>query len=318
MKTDAIENEKKFITYLNYLTSLRDFIYENYQDYNSFGQFIGNSGSFSRIQGGHCLDDRAVERLLRNAWFTEVQLNLPKEKPEFITYSNHWAAVQLYYACFLSIRGFFMASGSRVDIKHTATLRTISSEIERRPSLFQEPISLLCKGDPEKNTEEYLNLPSEVTINRISSLTSSKRVSFYDSYCMLLRTTRKRQIEKVILEWKRHNTRKRIRKKERESCIDKIQPTSIFDVLYRLRIRSNYEDADLYLLNIEDQTNATNFLNCLTTVAWHTLFVLELIIAKYLRKSVFGRIVSDFLHDETFGFSANLLRRRWPIINNSF
>ena len=318
MTIDAIENELKFLTYFNYLICLKDFIKENYENYQSLGQLIVNSNSFSRIQGGHCRDLSRVKRLMRNAWFTEVQLNLPKEKPEFIAYSNHWAAIQLYYTCFLSLRGFFTASGSNVDKRHTATLSTISSEIERRPALFQEPISLLCRGDPKKSTEEYLNLPSEVTINKISSLTSPERVSFYDSYCMLLRTTRNRQILKNIKEWKDSNDRSRISSGERASCVNGLHSTTIFDVLYRLRMRSNYEDADLYLLNIEDQTNASDFLECLTTVTWHILFVLELIITRYLRKSVFGEIVSEFLNDETSGHSINLLNMRWEIIRNSF
>jgi len=281
---ETSEYEYKFLTYLHYLTSLRNFLKDNCQDYQSFGQAIASSGNFRKIQGGHCQDIDLLKRVMRNAWFTEVQLNLPGSRPELITYSNHWAPVQLYYACFLSLRGFFLSSGSNIDKNHIATLRTISSEIERRPSLFLEPISVMCKGDPEHKTEQYPNLPSGISINRISSLSPSERVSFYDSYCMFLRTTRNRQIETAVNEWKKKHRRKKIGKEKRKCCVDGLPSTTIFDVLYRLRIRSNYADADLYLLNISNECDAVRLYECFTGIAWHTLFVFELIMTKYLGK----------------------------------
>jgi len=130
-----------------------------------------------------------------------------------------------------------------------------------------------------------------------------------------LRTTRNRQIETAVNEWKKKHRRKKIGKEKRKCCVDGLPSTTIFDVLYRLRIRSNYADADLYLLNISNECDAVRLYECFTGIAWHTLFVFELIMTKYLGKSTFGDIVSGFLNDEKSGFSTNLLHRRWEIIS---
>lgn len=313
------KNEIRYQVYLNYLQSLNNFINESCGNYECFGNEIVNQRYFQRIQRNRNINEQDLVKLLRNAWFTEIQLNLPGQHPELINYSNHWAPVQLYYSCFLLSRSFLLASGLNVDPKHTKTLSAIGSIINGRPALFGEPISILCTGNPKNRSECYLNLSSNIDINRsISPLGSSEYTSFYDSYCMFLRTTRKRQLEKLYESWKKNYKKKRIAPRAKREYINALHPTSIFDVLYRLRLRSNYSDADMYLLNIENQLGANEYFESIRKICWHIFFVLELLVSKYIGKRKLRNIIDVFLSMETYGLSDDLLGKRWSIIQNLY
>jgi hypothetical protein len=179
--TAVSENsEIKYKVYLNYLKSLKNFLNESFDDYQEFGTVIANNRYFQRIQRNRNINEQDLVKLLRNAWFTEIQLNLPGQHPELINYSNHWAPVQLYYSCFLLSRTFLLASGPQVDPKHMKTLSAMGTKINDRPDLFGEPISILCTGKPENRSECYLNISSDIHINRsISLLSSLENTSFY-------------------------------------------------------------------------------------------------------------------------------------------
>ena len=125
--------------------------------------------------------------------------------------------------------------------------------IKLRPTLFPQPWRLLYTGAPRLPTISYLNLPSSVTIKQVSTLSNPCLQSFWDFYALFLRTTRERQGENAIAEWKKDNRRKTIPKKKRDEILAKLSPTSLFHALYRLRLRSNYSDAESFLASLRTQ-----------------------------------------------------------------
>ena len=220
---------------------------------------IVNSRSFRRIQAGRCMQPQLVCRLLRNAWLTEIQLGLPSRYSELVSYSNHWAPVQLYYSIYLAIRAFFLAGNRNVREDYTTTLRTISRDVFSRPELFPLPWKILCTGDPSLANIEYLNLSERIQIQPVSSLTSGDHVNYWDSYGLFLKTTRDRQIDKSIKDWKKTEKRKTIRAGERADLVARLSPTSFFHCIYRLRIRSNYSDVESFLVSIERSDDSDKF-----------------------------------------------------------
>lgn len=194
-------DQKRFITYLNYVAAVAKFIVEQYPSSEELCRAVVSSQSFAAIQGGKFRDEQKIQKLLHNAWFTEIQLNIAANYPDFIVYSNHWAPVQMYYAVYLSIRSFLVASGHETHGDHAATLTTISEQIRHRRNLFPQPWDILCLDNPWNNPG-YSGLPDGVTIRSVSSLSSHKYVEFLDSYTMFLRTTRQRLIEKKCEDWK--------------------------------------------------------------------------------------------------------------------
>lgn len=271
---------------------------------------IVNSRSFRRIQTGQCMQQQLVCRLLRNAWLTEIQLGLPSRYSELVSYSNHWAPVQLYYSIYLAIRAFFLAENRNVGEDHTTTLKTISSDVFSRPELFPSPWKILCKGDPSGSNIEYSNLPDRIEIQPVSSLTSGEYVDYWGSYGLFLKTTRERQIDKSINDWKKSNRRKRIRDRERANLVGRLSPTSFFHCIYRLRIRSNYSDVESFLVSIERSDDSAKFNRSLRRICWYTVLVLELLIARYVGRRLFTQWVEEFIRYDSSELGTRLVQRR--------
>ena len=304
----------RFRTYVNYFSSLRHFLKTEYASHNDLVSTITNSPNFAKIQGGRCVDPAQLKKLLWNSWFTELQLHISAPPKDLMPYSNHWAPVQLYYAVYLGIRAYFSASGQNVSNKHAPTLSAITNEIQNRSLLFPYPWRVQCSGDPSDSTFNYSNLPANIQIQPVSSLSPGEDVEFYDSFGMFLRTTRKRQIESRIKQWKHETGRRRIKQAERLIIVKNLSPTSLFDALYRLRIRSNYQDADSVLLTLDLPESAKTYNYGLRSVTWYTMLLFETLIARYLGRRAYESIVDEFAGYDLGKASEYLVQRRWGII----
>jgi hypothetical protein len=311
---EELQETHRFRTYLNYLLSLDKFIPE---DSNLIIKKVIKSRSFNRIQGGRDIDIGKIGKLLRNAWCTEIQLSISSKHSEFLDFSNHWAPVQVYYACFLLLRAFFYSSNQEIKPLHSSTLHSISNEIKIRSNLFPYPWKVLCSGNPDCKKVNYENLPPGLRIAQISPLSNYNKVSFWDSFCMFLRTTRIRQLKQLFNEWKNKKNKKRISPKAKIHYIESLPPTSVFNCLYRLRLRSNYSDADSFLLSLHGTESAFLFNKSLKKLCWSTLLLLELLICKYISKQAFHRIVTDFRNNyRKICIDNNLIDLRWKIISS--
>ena len=308
----------RFRTYVNYFAALSQYLESTYASPGELVSRITENTTFEKIQGGKCANPSLLKKLLWNSWFTELQLHISAPPNELIPYNNHWAPVQLYYTLYLAIRAYFISSGQNVSNKHASTLTTINNEIHNRSYLFPDPWRIQCSGDFQKRSITYSNLPANIQIQSISSLSQSENVEFHDSFCMFLRTTRKRQIKNKIVQWKSDNNRKRIKSTERLQLTNNVSPTSIFDAIYRLRIRSNYQDADSILLTLDLPNIAKQYNYGLRSVSWYSLLALETIIAKYLGRKYYEQIVKEFICYDLGKVSENLVQKRWGIIENEF
>jgi hypothetical protein len=311
---EEVEQGIRFRTYLNYLTCISDFLGDVYSDPARLVKPVIESRSFQSIQRRPCADTERPAKLFRNAWFTEIQMSISAQYEEFVSYSNHWIPVQAYYASYLALRGFFAASGQEVSREHSANLKAIGEEIQRRPSLFPWPWSVVCVGNPEDSSLQFRNLPNGVTILPISSLSASWRVEFWNSYALFLKTTRHRQLEKQCVDWKLDHRRKRVSSSVKQQFIRNLPPTTIFNCLYRLRLRSNYADADSFLLSVHESDEATSFHSSVRKIGWSTLLVLELLTARYLGKGEFESIVDSFRRYDTRNVSDDLIGVRWGTV----
>jgi hypothetical protein len=313
-KHEEADQANRFRTYLNYLSAISDYLGDVYSNLENVVNPMIESAIFQSIQGGRCLDTARLAELLRNAWFTEIQMSISAQYDEFVSYSNHWVPVQAYYSSYLALRSYFNASGQKVGREHSSNLKAIGQEIRRRPLLFPQPWRAVCIGNPETSSCQLCSVPNDVTISRVSSLTSSCRASFWDSYAMFLRTTRLRQLQKQCDDWKDANKRKRVSPNAKRQFISNLSPTTLFHCLYRLRLRSNYADADSFLLSVVGSNDGTSFHAALRKICWSTLLVLETLTARYIGKREFDRIVESFRRYERRGISDDLIGLRWGTV----
>ncbi len=310
---EDVQHALRFRTYLNYLEIISNFLEPCESNPKKLIKNVIKSKTFCDIQGGRCTDFNKLGKLLRNCWLTEIQLNLTFE--DYVSYSNHWAPVQVYYATYLALRAFYVSMGITISHEHSTTLKNIGEDIKRRPELFPRPWKVICIGDP-KNEIEILNHPEGTEFKKSSALNSN--LDIWSSYRTFLKTTRERQLEKICDDWKRSKHKKRISEAQRLTLVNNLAPTSFFNVLYRLRLRSNYEDADSFLVSIQETDEALRFNKALKKISWCTLFTLETLIARYIKKTKFEEIVHSFQKHEKIKLSEELVGKRMELIKEAW
>lgn len=291
-KEDKFDNKEQiaFETYFSYLKSISDSIVENVQEIETFLDEITNNKAFRKIQTKQDLDITKISKILRNSWYTEFQMNQLSLTSEFAGFSLHWAQVYTYYSCYLQIRAYLLSQNQDVNPKHKTTLQHFSQELKKRSKIFPNPWNLLCEKDPENNL--FINKKTEFKNNH--QLSNVAKENPIDNFSKFLRTTRKKELNRKYDEWKKDNNKRRIPPLEKQKIIENTPPTSIYDCLYRLRIRANYEDADTFIFsNIPDEDSET-FHNSLKNIVWISSLILETITAKYLSYKNYIKIVENY------------------------
>jgi len=253
----------------------------------------------TEVQRNTNADIERIKGLLFNAWNSEMLLNLPKYlSVDFVKFSNHWSPVQSYYAIYLSLRSLMVAKNMQTHGDHTATLKDCVSNLISGQKLIPHPWNIVattngyenvgCEALPEINSQEDPSLFSK-NIDKLKA-----------SACMFVRTTRDRMIEEQVRVWKVSNPLNSAKKRlklpagKRNEISIAVRSASIFDALYRLRLRSNYKDADMFLLG-SDSTQAQIYLDALTKITDKTLMMLELYISQSMGKSVFKEAGREYL-----------------------
>ena len=106
-----------------------------------------------------------------------------------------------------------------------------------------------------------------------------------DRLAMFLRTTRKKELDRRFAEERRQNikpgrTWRCLSVQDKERIAKSMAPTTLFDVLWRIRKKTNYEDADTFVLGAGD--DAWRFAQALVIVTDGTVALLEALAAAYV------------------------------------
>ena len=97
-------------------------------------------------------------------------------------------------------------------------------------------------------------------------------------------TTRSRLLAEIFNDARGRNVKKgkqrrNLTNNEKTKIAEKLHPTSIFDFLYRIRVRSNYDDPEMYIYGQGDKSTANHYKNLLRLTA-DLVAVLERIIER--------------------------------------
>jgi len=299
----------RFRTYANYINNLAEVLDRYDYDLNNYLNKIISTKQYKKITGGRILDERKLCKSMRNAWFTEIQINSYKEYEDFIQISAQWIPVQVYYSLFIAIRSYFNSIGSEINKDHKSTLNAISQEIKKRPDIFPIPWKIILEEDPNKTDITLTNINASYSkISKISPL--SYNVLNKDSIGLFLKTTRKREIEKRKDEWKKQNKKKKTPKAVSERIIEKMSPTTIFDFLYRMRISSNYSDVDSFIVFNNNSEEINKFYNSFLKINWYGLAMLEILIIKSYGKKQFIKMAEDFTNKISNVLTKQLIDKR--------
>lgn len=319
---------RRFTVTLHYLRHLEIYLTQAYgrdrELYTGIAAVLAGHRPFLKLMRRPDIDLVAIRRFLEIAWVSELQLCVPAAigSPSVLRYTNAWAPIHAYYSAYMLLQAWFTANGMKsLADDHTATLRSISAQIRDR-GLLPGPWSVLADGNPLGGSCSYIHEPCagacaakievlSVLIGLPSAYTESE---FWARFGTWLRTTREARLRAKEDEWKRKRGRKRIDPTVRLEYARTLHPTSLFDCLWRMRIRSNYRSVEPYLVRYIDEADAQFFHRALVSVTRATLFLMESYLARVIGARHFEALAESFLHDDEHGMTANTLGARLPIV----
>jgi hypothetical protein len=300
------EAEKAFTTYKNYLVHIDSCVGGVYGVGDSLisGLVVDvRSGKkFRSIQRRRITDKQreAITKALTISWTKELQLRIPAAfdtqlLPHLIQGAGHLS----YYSVFHGARALFLASGQQVEPTHSSALATLSTWVKDR-RLFPEPWSAYVEGGPNRGAMALGGLPGYATLSgSVHPLGSPSPETVWDSLRMLLCTTRDRQIEERKAEWRKRAGKKNVPGAEAVRICHNLPATTLFSVLWRLRKRSDYADADAFLEGVTTAHDAELYQNAIVRIVHATLGIFETILIAYVGPDLYHEAAERFLKQAT-------------------
>jgi hypothetical protein len=244
-----------------------------------------------------CSDERAaLDQALRKAWgrLRRVRHHV-EDADDYDEEANAWLPVETYYAVYHAIVAFGIATGQVPPRDHAAALKLVAKEVRR--GLLPHPWSIWCEGCPQTGTvmvhgtarpSELVHVPSSPG----SAAGDERLVTF-------LRTTRQKELERRFADSRTRNvppgrTRRRLTRQEKESAAGTMAPTTIFDLLWRLRKKASYDDPDCFVFGAVDEVDARRFGEALAIIADATVAALEGAMTAYVGLPVVADLARSY------------------------
>lgn len=254
------------------------------------------------------LDIEQIKKLLWNSWSTEYAYRIGEkiDNNEYYKFSLHWNFPQAYYSVYLSMTAFHETQGISNN-QHEKSIKQFGNSIKDKH--YPSVISFYSSG--LKDEFEYYGLKTFSKFPKDNNALS-KIDSLEDAELQLatfLKTTRKinakdKKEKSVSQKDKRFLTdkgepRKSFKKKHWDILYTTIPVTSVFNLLYRLRIKANYRDIESF---INAEIDFKSFHSSLGELIYYLNFIHEAYIAKAIGIDKYEDILKNFpshLNEET-------------------
>lgn len=260
-----------------------------------------------------------VSAALANAWGTELLMLLQAKLlrgDELLRLGNNWAAVQTYYVCYHATHALVLAEGSSPG-RHPGTQRRFVATWVTRP--LSLPPWTLGAGH-----HRYFNLPPGRVIREgLHAWTSCDSDTCWDIAAKALRTTRADAIPEAIMsrrQQKRKERRRsweaeeadrlsrgrkprkppifrlpRLSEAEKEAVERGVRPYSLMDYLFRLRVKSNYEEARMFTEGPADDQSSRQVNTDLQFLGSGTLLLHELQIRQHIGRDQMADLIDGWV-----------------------
>lgn len=278
---------------------------------------------------------------LINAWGTEMLLSLGGQLAtgeELRRLMNNWAVVQAYYVGYHATQALLSARGQPRPESHPKT-QTLFADMWADRSLHLPPWTLAAIDGG------WRNAPPNGIDDSLSPWSSCDAASCWNLAAKALRTTRDDAVRDRISDardrkrstarkaWQEHENRRisagrpprtepsarrpRLTPDEKRKIQEDVRSFTLLDYLYRLRIKTNYEDAAMFIDGPEDDFASAIVHRHLVTIASCTLLVHELHIAAAVGKGRLLTWADTWLAANAPGQALGLALRRDLIDNHA-
>lgn len=259
--------------------------------------------AFKNLQVARTIRTDRVKESLYRGWLTLKALKLlpVSDYPELATTANFWAPVQAYYAAHGLGMAVLIALGADPPQNHRAFRAAATNQIVNR--LIPYPFSITCKGNPSEKkglAVAFENcLVDVLKVRKTSSLENPLYSNQEALIAKALMTTRSRLLAEMFNAARGKNVKKGKRRRnltstEKTKIAGKLHPTSIFDFLYRIRVRSNYDDPEMYIYGQGDEATAQSHYKNLVQLTSDLGVVLERIIERKIGAEELQKLRQEF------------------------
>ena len=271
------EDARAFTTYLNYWTGLADGIQQYYgmDVHTGLLQDLRSRKDFRRLTGrGRPADLSCVGELLRNAWMSQFGLHLiDLDDATRLSVDNHDAPVKAYYATTRVATAWLAVQNAAAPTTHRSLLNAVSTMVTGT-RLLPPPWNMTCSAiKPSPTYSGFQQAPG--TSSNLSPLAPAE-----DRIAMLLRTTRRKALEKRVADIKHHRKLTKAPKGEAERQDAQLLATTVFDFAWRNRTRSHYGDPSMHFAGALDQYRDRAFASNIRTWTDTTMLLFEALIAQ--------------------------------------
>jgi hypothetical protein len=298
----------RYLAYHNYVHALARLVGQLYPTDADLIRTMASLRGFQVFKQSTSADLEDVAVALRHSWYTELMMRRTTDCDSMFPYAIGWSMVHAYYAIHRAMHGYFMVSTNRQPTHHTSMLHVMSNDLRAGDGRFPYPWCTTLDGDPKPIEVMLTHSPMDGPVIISNPMTS--HYNPWQNIGLLLRTTRMRQLDEMIEVWKRQNRTNRLPSGKRNELAAKLMPTTLFDALYRMRRRSNYQDTDSYIFSHASPADTLALHNALVSFAAASLLVFECLIAHATPFGWMDDTVIEFI--EAVGTPAReTIGRRW-------
>lgn len=280
------DEEITFDTYRFYLKEIASILKKEYINLEGLADHF--SKTYKIKPSIHTLDEKIFRRFLVIAWNTEYlsRTNISQEI-EILKISNQWKPIQAYYSIYSAGEAVLYALDGSLVESHSKCLKKLNTVFAERIKI--SPWCYSYKGD-RRGGYFSKNFPSGTS--PASNLTR-QNVSSVNVIATCVRAEHDNQIDEFephkLSKTDKAEGKKKIFKKDYDPGY-----TTILNFLQRLRIKSNYKDAEIFITN-GPNSYIKNFGNDLNSIVNSTLLIFELIIISRWGKDNFVNLSADYI-----------------------
>lgn len=302
------EEALKFRTFSNYVQALNGLFCDEFGD----SARMVTSLLWAPLTQTACLGVVDLERIaisLTRAWATERLMSIPFARPEMEEIAPTaalWLPVQSYYAVYSGLEGALIAHGQS-STTHTKSLNRFAQELQ---SKCPTPLSSACSGFvPTFAYDRFKHQPSDQYSNLKTAQSPEERWTLLGT---ALRTTRVKILRDKMDKRKAECRAKKkpFPRTERAQIIAREPPTTIPHFLYRLRLRSNYGDSEVFISG-STRYESRVFGKAYVDLADFVLGVFEVLIERRLGIGTIAGLAGEFLRKG--GNYDDSVAKRWSI-----
>jgi hypothetical protein len=243
--------------------------------------------SAPRRMAKNCDTDQ-VRMWATNGWNTEQILRLSPDllPPEQLVNALQWAFPQAYYSAFALTLATFKTTGV-TETSHTAVLRRFGELVAK--GIYPACLSFTATGARPITFSRTAKSPASSTL----AFDPTDIESVNTQICQFLKATRERDLRErkrsMNFKAKSGKRKRNLAETEWTTVSESLGPTSILSLLYRKRIKSNYQEIDTFL---NPNINATTLFGDLIHVVSCLNLIHELTIAHAIGISTYRGLQS--------------------------